>query len=140
MSAREIKFRAYNHDSKAMLEVRAIDFSHEGGVLSINYPNGKVYPNKDFGDHITLMQYTGLKDKNGVEIYEGDLLDIQAAGGDRGYVPVVFKDGAFMMHIDYWVTEYYHLSDYDGSLYKVIGNIWENGDLLSIGFDDEVVS
>ena len=56
---REIKFRAYHKTGKEMIYKR---------------PLNKVGQDSQFGDDVILMQYTGLKDKNGKEIYEGDIV------------------------------------------------------------------
>mgnify|MGYP001233689767 FL=1 len=80
------------------------------------------------GNHAILMQYTGLKDKNGKEIYEGDI--IRESDGDGGYIyakVVYYKDG-FMGKEKGFEPEY-PISDFKNET-EVIGNIYENPELL----------
>lgn len=65
---REIKFKAW--DGRAMFYPTQITFPG-GGTWSVEKGRGISIQNQP---HITLMQYTGLKDKNGKEIYEGDIV------------------------------------------------------------------
>jgi YopX protein len=68
-----------------------------------------------------LMQFTGLRDKNRQEIYEGDV--IQGQAGDNE--PITFQDGAFC-----W--QGVSLSEWHIELWEVIGNIYENPGLLKV--------
>ena len=79
-----------------------------------------------------LMQYTGLKDKNGKEIYEGDIVKITKSEGYGEYYEQVKNTGK----IEYCVSEFriqplnLKLSDESIVEIEVIGNIYENKNLL----------
>ena len=104
---REIKFRAWIYDLGKMMPVKEIDFDDfmPSVMVEINSERHEqmFFENTDYPD-CELMQYTGLKDKNGKEIYEYNELD--------GAYEVIFKDLKYSLrHIsnndiiglqDYW--------------------------------------
>lgn len=120
----EIKFRAWEKNMNAMIPVKNIDF------LAKQINTNSVW--RMFHE-IELMQYTGLKDKNGIEIYEGDILSTDL---DRPYLIVEFRNGAFMFQCHDNGKDYYDFmatTDENSNFTKyheVIGNIYENPDLL----------
>ena len=71
-----------------------------------------------------LMQYTGLKDKNGKEIYEGDIFTFK---GMEGLNVISFREGVFGFEDD---ASHFPLCGISPSVFEVIGNIYENADLL----------
>lgn len=72
-----------------------------------------------------VMQYTGLKDKNGVEIYEGDIIKADGMYADI----IVFEDGGFNLSGgDSGLNLLYQLDEYGNS--EVIGNIYETPELM----------
>ncbi|AVQ26032.1 hypothetical protein C4N17_10505 [Fusobacterium periodonticum] len=120
MNMREIKFRAWDKINKDMFNVE-----------SINFQERRVYKDtvsyRKFED-IDLMQYTGLKDKNNKEIYEGDILF--ESFGER-YYKVVFKNGNFRTEFEGYFDEYsFDLIDVVLDLCEINGNIYENSELM----------
>jgi uncharacterized phage protein (TIGR01671 family) len=128
---REIKFRAGSKGLRCMSEVLELDFQHN----AIRCIPGHLPKNK-MSDCI-LMQYTGLKDKNGKEIYEGDIVKFRTENIYLfGYVDWHYL-GHFVLSVkvseqlsnDIWFDRVNHLSDGHNGM-EIIGNIHENPELL----------
>lgn len=107
----EIKFRAWDKQKKEWLpNDTLIDFQ---GVLCKD-------DCQTLGIEAEIMQYTGLKDKNGIEIYEGDIVD-----NDGDLFKVVYMDARFMGESEDG------LLDFPTKNWLVVGNLYENPNLLS---------
>lgn len=124
------KFRAWSTDKKIMAEVRTLRFTDE------LVETGKFVERSIEG--VNLIQSTGLKDKNGKEIFEGDILKV--ANNDSSWFEVVKYDHDKAMFISKEVNLKYEVPEtslydlFSPYLFKVevIGNIWENRDLLGV--------
>lgn len=127
---RELKFRAWDSKKSKMLFIGEFPLYHEedNGLHSGKEDNSGDWYN------LSLMQFTGLKDKNGKEIYEGDILynDFNAKG------IVKFINGMFVVYFVY--EESVCSKDNDkmttrlisvNSITRIIGNIHENPELLN---------
>ena len=124
---REIKFRAWIKELNEIREVEYINFWKK----MISFPNKfckEYYLNVDF-DEIELMQYTGLKDKNNKEIYEGDIVKLRANHG-IGVIKYYDEWGVFVVeYIKPRPLVVLGMNYYKEDI-EVIGNIYENSELL----------
>ena len=123
---REIKFRVWDVGNKEMLEVQELDFESTfyGGRIAIRPDQYNDY--FDTEDMI-LMQYTGLKDKNGKEIYEGDIVKIKDRDEDIG--KVIYEHNGFSIDVTNMNKNYGRVS-FVNNFMEVIGNIYDNPELL----------
>lgn len=129
---REIKFRAWEKKQKFMMAVENVDF--EGGIVN-------KYGVWRFFEELEMMQYTGVKDKNGKEIYEGDVVKSE----NHYKAPCEIKVGFIaydkelarysLKSNDSWFASSISESDDRVSKikYEIIGNIHENPELLKGG-------
>ena len=109
---REIKFRAWDERTKAMSEVEMLRFP------------------RPFGSSITIMQYTGLKDKNGKEIYEGDFVEWTTFDGETGeendQIGFIEWDNGMAG----FVITNRQMLEIEADKTEVVGNIYENPELV----------
>lgn len=131
---REIKFRAWNKEKKEMIDADCLAFEeHE--------PLKDQLANCEY-----LMQYTGLKDRNGKEIYEGDIVKLvkiennycakfDDINTDTYQYYVVFYSMSWYAvgnsNVSYDISDF--ISDQYNICLEVIGNIYENPELLNNG-------
>ena len=133
---REYKFRCWDTENKEMLKVQELDFEDTfyGGRLSIRTDKYNDY--FDMEDMV-LMQYTGLKDKNGNEIYEGDIVFIK---GETKLLDITGKVEYSNILAQFIITntgsivnEAEPLGDYEEEDIEIIGNVYDNPELLEKG-------
>lgn len=127
---REFKFRAWDIKTKTMHDVWRMGRLNGGWVTYNNGVQNYNYINKD----CYVMQYAELKDKNGKEIYEGDILEVgQDDAKKKCNCKVVFVSGSYGI-IASWSGCFISFDNYIGnempSCFRVIGNIYENPELL----------
>ena len=116
---REIKFRAWNKKDKVMVDVAAMNFGPSGFWSLIEYAYDAEL---QLADSYELMQYTGLKAKNGREISAGDIVK-----NEYGKVMEVQYDPRSAA---VGVGDYYFGTIGSGKTLEVIGNIFDNPELL----------
>lgn len=147
---REIKFRAWDIEQRIMFSPLQIDFElgkqlENGNKSNVHvwrypYPNEAVNWNSDgnkiHGKDVLLMEYTGMKDKNGVEIYEGDIVESchPIHDGGRTHInEIVFRDFCWRLNAnsDKWIADIpIGLYAHKPETIVVIGNAHANPELL----------
>ncbi|MCH3625984.1 YopX family protein [Enterococcus faecium] len=128
-----MQFRAWNKKTQSFIDY---------GDLVLDLRSGKIYAGDiglvestiDVTDQIELMQSTGMKDKNGVEIFEGDV--VITSKGAIGYVAYLQQEAGFVVALkksDYRLGHRNTGESYDvATAHEVIGNIYENSELLEV--------
>lgn len=147
---REIKFRIFRPAIGEMQMVTQIMWGNllsHGDISFISTDQNDVDPDK-----VHLMQFTGLHDKNGKEIYEGDIVEFKKKSGfgtDKGDKKVIVWDTVHLCFIMVWLQYFQTDVEYrngnpitktiggytydkvtDSKKVEVIGNIYENPELL----------
>lgn len=130
-----LRFRAWHKTWEEMGKVKRIRFDDDGNATTV------LFKGKDFGvnatiDKIVLMQSTGLKDKNGKEIFEGDIVQFEDyyIETDLLYINkgiVEWSQGGFAI-TERASVEMEDLLDGDFLDVTIIGNIYENPELLEV--------
>ena len=132
---REIKFRVYDEDLKKM---RYFNSSHD--FICFDEKGNGYYHNMQtgLGEWFSdLMQYTGLKDKNGVEVYENDIIDIHQTV--NGYNQFVIQYDNYKFSARYYnqktkqilgwyqydLDKLFEINETEKEM-EVIGNVYEN--------------
>ncbi|MTB77630.1 hypothetical protein GKS24_03175 [Streptococcus uberis] len=122
------KLRVWDTVKKAMHDVQAIVYTEERVYPIYSKLIRKYIP---FGEAI-LMQFTGLKDKNGVEIFEGDIV-IAWSQGVKGTFEIKRRiDGLWLLYPAWKDGRFWYLSPTEDGResIEVIGNIYENPELI----------
>lgn len=131
-----LKFNAWDKDKKVMSIIDEIDFNSGYILISTGY--------KSF-DEVKLLQYTGLKDKNNTEIYDGDIVEFDTSlayeygilnkaivtiSNIDGVIPVLFtvEECGDIVEWSYFEKDIDELDFFDDC--KIIGNIYETPHLL----------
>lgn len=121
-----VRYRAWHKTWEEMGEVKRIRFDDDGNVSTV------LFVGKDFGenakiDEIVIMQSTGLLDKNGKEIFEGDIL-----GTKDGLLNGVVE---YRSDLGMWTNSLIRYNNFErlctvANSREIIGNIYENKDIL----------
>lgn len=122
------KFRAWSKAEKIMSDVKKIDFCN-CEIDARSFEETEI-------EEVILMQSTGLKDKNGKEIFEGDIVTDGHTTGDIKNHPTL---GFYMVDengVERWFSDHATIEDFEedvetaARILEIIGNIYENPKLI----------
>jgi uncharacterized phage protein (TIGR01671 family) len=129
-AVREVKFRSWNKKEKAMQLVAGLNWFERKieNVTTGDEGHGTSYhnPSEDY----ELMQFTGLRDEKGTEVYEGDIIKHPKSEDlvDRGEVYYASDFAMFKLRSGDHEYELWDAINMSGMV--VVGNVWENPELL----------
>lgn len=129
-------FRVWHHELGRMMSIKNMWFQE--GVVEELELNDTVMNDyiTSYPDEVTIMQSTGLKDKNGKEIFEGDIVTDGHTTGDIKNHPTL---GFYMVDengVERWFSDHATIEDFEedvetaARILEIIGNIYENSELI----------
>ena len=124
---REILFRGKRCDNGEWV------YGNYGFNDTFTAENHYIFQNKAwefFVDPDTVGQYTGLTDKNGKRIFEGDIVEGGDFDAEEGYGVIRWEDGAFEVATETFLGTFHE--NYWGKDFEIIGNIHDNPELLEV--------
>lgn len=130
------RFRAWHKTWEEIGKVKRIRFDDDGNVTKVSFVGKKFGANENI-EEIELMQSTGLFDKNGKEIFEGDILRVS---DEHSWLEVVSYNQEKAMFVTEEInrefkvpeTPLYDLFNTNIFKFEIIGNIYENKNLLEV--------
>jgi hypothetical protein len=135
---RELKFRVWDKDEKSWCAPDKLEWcilpnpfvlQPFSGIFELDESNKERDSAYSLGTTYEVMRYTGLKDKNGKEMCEGDIVRANIYTDDHLYLEVYYHNGCFIIDYKDSEADYFCVGDFPGSL-EVVGNIYENPELL----------
>lgn len=139
--SREIKFRAWDKETGKMHyqinKPRTDENINDELIIQFDCTGYSARTKNKYIGSDCLMQYTGIKDKNGKEIYDGDILRINYGDNDGDTYEVIFKEGCYWGKCIYTLTSttpdktlLNDLDYWEPQSKEIIGNIHEHKYLL----------
>lgn len=121
---RDIKFRAWDKNAETLVNVKTLEIDEKGVACVVDFDGISLDRSE-----CEIMQYTGLKDKNGVGIFEGDIVttSVPMFRDKKLTVKVYEKGGCFLLSGS---NTHVNLINVASDSIQVIGNIYENKELL----------
>ena len=130
----EIKFKAWDKQRKKIFEVSNLGFNTVERDIMVSVQDHH-YQGRGYIDNYELMQYTGLKDVNGIEIFEGDIVknnfmcpEITKKKSNIGVIE--WTDGNYMLYCKEEDRYTYLTCHITNKEFEVLGNIYANPELL----------
>jgi uncharacterized phage protein (TIGR01671 family) len=137
---REIKFKAWDKEQEYMRSwENLMDIRYNERWFKDN--RDKNYINCIFSDpDLILLQFTGLYDKNGKEIYEGDIIKLESTVNGVNLFEIFYSNSAARFSVKYYnrnirneyecsITDLFKPCEYSGDVdYEIVGNIYENNE------------
>ncbi len=127
-----IKYKAWHKEEKKMYEVMMIDFL--GKRLMLGGTEKRQITKQAKLEDVVMLEFTGLKDKNGVDIFEGDL--VKSESHEPSVYDIKFIEGGFCAthpNLEGYPTDINHFYPSTGCEIQIVGDIFNNQELISGG-------